>query len=148
MFPYDGQSVCASASSDGSVRTSITSYNLFNVKKRARRHLEELVRVTAVRQSVTAARTDTGAVDSRVGIVELNIDKNGYVVDLYPTTQPYIPSSTVGIHALDVTQLQHSPTPTDNKHIAVFAYGGATGIVRIHTKNLKRSCAKESYVKF
>jgi hypothetical protein len=151
LFSYDGQTGVVSVASDGSVRCMLTSHSIFCRGKLSDVGLFELMRINDVQsqslhessmssdrlQSNKVAGNDDNGEDAReIGLIFLTLDKDNITTkELNIMKSNGIPSPVLSIHAVDVAiiSVKHS----DEEELCLFAYGGASGLVRLHTRNLR-----------
>lgn len=158
-IPYDGHTALVSASSDGSVRTAFLFHSVFLRGSASDLYAQELLRIQEVSEEIRHLNdqqsSSGGAVGgsgsgngddyggSKCGMVSLVLDQsNTRNRRLKQVQKSHIPTASMGIHSVDCCLLDSSSTSAssssgNNKLDCLFAYGGASGIIRIHTNNLK-----------
>ena len=143
MFDYDGHAGCASVASDGSARCSLLPYCYFDRSANREVYVHELQRVHSVTQEVIAdyGFSDTGSlvpIQHHIGLVTSVMDRDNLThTDLHIVNNSAIPSPTIALHSIDTVVLTNLQTKKLS-NTCLFAYGGSAGVVRIHSRNLKK----------
>lgn len=162
-FVCDEQSAVASVSSDGSMRCAFTSTSelAHRSKMSDTSHANSLDQWTLedfrinnleyLRQNVNEINQSKGT-DFHVNDVKLKLTENVVVVTVSTGTVNIesnlikIPSPNHALHAIDSTSIklhkdyeQNSPFSSSSR---LFAYGGASGLLRIHSLDLLKEIVK------
>jgi hypothetical protein len=134
-FRFADQTGLVSVASDGSVRCALLSSCMLDARHNGaiNRYVHELMRVTRVSTESSAEGKN------EIGVMEVVLDtENKEAERLHQDQICRIPSPVKAMHAVDTFDLQLPRSgPPHHQHLTVFAYGGATGIIRLHTKDIK-----------
>jgi len=135
--PYDGHTAVVSASSDGSVRTGFLFHSMFLRGAACEVYSQELVRVNEAKEEVeTNIRSSSSSSGGgrKHGVVSLILDQtNIHNKNLNTIQKTFIPSASVAMHTVDCCSLDTNADQLER----LFVYGGASGVLRVHTNNLK-----------
>lgn len=149
--PYDGHTAIVSASADGSVRTGFSFHSMFLRGVATELYAQELARVHDAKEEslsgngVTIGGTSSSSSSSNNGgagrmtrnVVSVTLDQNTvHNKNLTKIQMSNVPAASISMHTVDCSFL-NSKSENDNKLECLFVYGGASGIIRVHTNNMK-----------